>query len=90
MMKAVPAVILALSLAWPGSQAWADSILCRGGVASTGDHQTEILAKCGEPNYRSAFYSNDNPPTLQEQWGYFIDKKRVFIFENGFLRNIVY
>lgn len=82
---------LPLTLACFLGQAHADSIICRNGVASTGDHQSEILRKCGEPQFRKSFdtgYVGNGPVSIEEQWGYYIDKQRVFIFVNGFLRDI--
>jgi len=78
------------SLACTQGDAWADSMVCPKGVASTGDHQSEILAKCGEPQFRKVISTGDNNSVVEEQWGYFISKRRVFIFENGFLSTIVY
>lgn len=82
-----------LTLACALGRAHADSIVCRNGVASTGDHQSEILRKCGEPQFRKSFdtgYVGNGPVSIEEQWGYYIDKQRVFIFVNGFLRDIRY
>lgn len=81
---------LALFMASALGDARADSIMCSNGVASTGDHQSVILSKCGEPQFRKVFSAGDNNRVVEEHWGYFIDKQRVFIFINGFLSTIVY
>lgn len=81
---------LVLTLACARSDAWADSMICPDGVASTGDHQAVILAKCGEPQFRKVLTTGDNNRIVEEHWGYFIDKQRIFIFVNGFLNVIIY
>jgi len=81
---------LVLTLTCALDDARADSIICPNGVASTGDHQSVIWAKCGEPQFRKVFSTGDNNRIVEEQWGYFIDKQRIFIFVNGFLNTIVY
>ncbi|WP_243358046.1 DUF2845 domain-containing protein [Fundidesulfovibrio terrae] len=81
---------LVLTLACAPGDARADSMICTNGIASTGDHQAVVLAKCGEPQFRKIISTGDNNRIVEEHWGYFIDKQRIFIFINGFLSSIVY
>jgi len=90
--RLAPILLLAfvLAVACPLSESRADSMICERGLASTGDHQSVVLAKCGEPQFHKVISTADNNGVAEEHWGYFIDKQRVFIFINGFLRSIVY
>jgi hypothetical protein len=81
---------LVLVLVCALNDARADSMICSRGIASTGDHLSEVLAKCGEPQFRKVVSTGDNYRQPEEHWGYFIDKQRIFIFINGFLNSIVY
>ena len=48
--KALLAVLLALGS--PAGAA-ADTLRCEGGVVRDGDHQIDVLTRCGEPRLRS-------------------------------------
>jgi hypothetical protein len=90
--RLAPILLLAfvLAVACPLSDARADSMICERGLVSTGDHQSVVLAKCGEPQFHRVISTGENSGRAEEHWGYFIDKQRIFIFINGFLSSIVY
>ena len=95
--------LLMLSLAWP-CQAGADTLLCPGGVVSTGDRMSQVKVRCGEPLSRESYLSDHAGVrvydrygrslarlTPVEEWTYHVsDLDRFLLFENGILVKIIY
>lgn len=48
-------VLLAVSLAFLGVQARAESLRCNGGIAGEGDSRVSVLYKCGQPILKDSF-----------------------------------
>ena len=44
--------VLMLTLLW--LDAYADSFSCKGGIISTDDRKADVVAKCGEPDFRDS------------------------------------
>jgi hypothetical protein len=69
------------------SAAFAESIMCENGTASTDDNMAMVLDKCGMPLYKT----KENPATgtRKETWTYKIGGcYREFYFESGILKEI--
>ena len=48
----VLSAFLIVALALPWFNAYADSFSCEGGIISTGDRTSDVVAKCGYPDFR--------------------------------------
>jgi hypothetical protein len=46
--------LFALALAFLSFDAHADSFSCDGGIISTGDRNSDVIAKCGSPDFRDS------------------------------------
>ncbi len=45
---------LSLLMVVPYFSVYADSFSCAGGIVSTGDRSFDVLAKCGQPDFRDS------------------------------------
>ena len=48
------AAVLILTLPFLWRDAYADSFSCKGGIISTDDRKADVVAKCGEPDFRDS------------------------------------
>ena len=62
--RAIGVALVALLFAWP-----AHALRCTGGLVSLGDHQVEVLERCGEPVFvaRRIEYPFDERPLAPER-----------------------
>ncbi len=63
---------LSLMTVVPCFNVYADSFSCAGGIVSTGDRSFDVLAKCGQPDFRDSHQEE----AVQQLDG---TKKKVFI-----------
>jgi hypothetical protein len=92
-------LILSLTFLWLG--AYADSFSCKGGIISTGDRKADVMAKCGEPDFRDSHQEEIaqrlNTATHQrvfitvEEWTYNLGPSqfmRIVVLQNGTVTEI--
>lgn len=92
-------LILTLTLLRP--DAHADSFSCKGGIISTGDRKADVMAKCGEPDFRDSHQEEItqrlNTATHQrvymtvEEWTYNLGPSqfmRIVVLQNGTVAEI--
>jgi hypothetical protein len=88
--------VIALSPALFGLDAHADSFNCAGGIISTGDRNIDVVAKCGNPDFRDTHQEEViqrfDRDTIQkvyitvEEWTYNLGPNqftRIVILKNG-------
>jgi len=93
--------VLALMTAIPWSNGYADSFSCDGGIVSTDDRNSDVLAKCGPPDFRDSHQEEViqrlDAGTKQkvyitvEEWTYNLGPNqltRIVIFKNGRIAEI--
>ena len=89
-------VFLTLALTFPRFEAYADSFSCQGGIISTGDRTSDVVAKCGYPDFRDTHQEEviqrlDRGTTQKlyitvEEWTYNLGTSqftRIVILKNG-------
>jgi hypothetical protein len=90
---------LMLSLLW--LDAHADSFSCKGGIISTGDRKADVMAKCGEPDFRDSHQeevtqrldttAHQRVYITVEEWTYNLGPSqfmRIVVLQNGTVTEI--
>jgi Fe-S cluster assembly scaffold protein SufB len=93
--------LLALTTALPITNVYADSVSCSGGIISTGDRSTDVLAKCGSPDSKDSHVEAvtqridaDTKQTVYitvEEWTYNFGTNqflRTIVLKNGVVAEI--
>jgi hypothetical protein len=89
-------VLFALALTVLSLNAHADSFSCEGGIISTGDRNSDVMAKCGSPDFRDSHQEEvvqkldaDTKQKIYitvEEWTYNLGPNqftRIVILKNG-------
>jgi len=90
------AVLLILASTFLWLDAYADSFSCKGGIISTDDRKADVIAKCGEPDFRDS-HQEDVTQRLGtathqrvyitvEEWTYNLGPSqfmRIVVLQNG-------
>lgn len=86
---------LSLMTAAPCGSVYADSFSCEGGIVSTDDRSSDVLAKCGHPDFRDShqedviqrFDDTRHKVTITvEEWTYNLGPNqltRIVVLKNG-------
>jgi len=91
----IGSLLLFLTIA-PWFNAHADSFSCEGGIISTDDRSTDVMAKCGKPDFKNSHeeavsqrIDHDTKQTIYitvEEWTYNLGPNqftRIIILKNG-------
>ncbi len=91
---------IALMTLVPCFSVYADSFSCAGGIVSTGDRSFDVLAKCGQPDFRDSHQEevvqqfDDTRKKVfvtVEEWTYNLGPNqftRIIVFKNGRIEEI--
>jgi hypothetical protein len=93
--------LLILSLTFLWIDAYADSFSCKGGIISTGDRKADVMAKCGEPDFRDSHQeeitqrldmaTHQRVYITVEEWTYNLGPSqfmRIVVLQNGTVTEI--
>ncbi len=91
-------MVLAIAAAATAADALADPLSCRGGVISPGDRSIDVLAKCGDPDFRESHQevqrdsvTNDKVYVTVDEWSYNFGPSRfmrIVVLKNAVVSEI--